>query len=103
MKCIKSNMLSLTTWEEVETELQKQVAEANEAQTSLLAEHPNLQAEEREDAILEGLRAQRAALTTMLSNGMISEQVYEELVGEVDEQIAQAHQAAVEDAEPQTA
>ena len=89
-----NNTLSLTTWEEIEPELRKQVAGANQAQTALLEEHPNLQTEEREDAILEGLRAQRAALTTMLSNGMISDAVYEELVGEVDERISQAHRAA---------
>ncbi len=92
----KSNMLSLTTFEGLEPELQKQVADANKAQTALLEKHPDLQTEEREDAILEGLRAQRAALTTMLSNGMISEAVYEELVGEVDGQISQAHQQAAE-------
>ncbi len=88
------NMLSLTTWEEIEPELRKQVADANDAQTALLEEHPDLQTEEREDAILEGLRAQRAALTTMLSNGMISDAVYEELIEEVDKSIARAHRAA---------
>ncbi len=88
------NTLSLTTWEAIEPELQMQVADANAAQTALLEEHPDLQTEEREDAILEGLRAQRAALTTMLSNGMISDAVYEELIEEVDKSIARSHRAA---------
>jgi CPA1 family monovalent cation:H+ antiporter len=85
-----NNMLSLTTWEEIEPELQKQIAAANAAQTALLAEHPDLQLEEREDAEMEGLRAQRAALTTMLSNGLISEQVHEELIEEVDSALARS-------------
>jgi CPA1 family monovalent cation:H+ antiporter len=88
------NTLSLTTWEEIEPELRKQVADANAAQTALLEEHPDLQTEEREDAILEGLRAQRAALAQMLSSGMISDAVYEELIEEVDGRISQAHCAA---------
>jgi len=88
------NTLSLTTWEEIEPELRKQVADANAAQTALLEEHPDLQTEEREDAILEGLRAQRAALAQMLSSGMISDAVYEELIEEVDKSIARLHRAA---------
>ncbi|MGI9035916.1 MAG: cation:proton antiporter, partial [Pyrinomonadaceae bacterium] len=85
-----NNMLSLTTWQEIEIRLEKQVAEAHNAQTALLEEHPDLRLEEREDAEMEGLRAQRATLTTMLSNGIISEQVHEELVEEVDAAIARA-------------
>ncbi len=87
----EKRMLSLSTWEEIEGELQRQVADANAEQTELLEEHPNLRIEEREDAILEGLRAQRAALNQMLSNGIISDQVYEELVEEVDKSIAASH------------
>lgn len=90
-----NNMLSLTTWEELEPELQKQIADANAAQTALLAEHPDLQLEEREDAEMEGLRAQRAALTTMLSNGLISEQVHEELIQEVDSALARSRRVII--------
>ncbi len=93
------SMLSLSTWEEIELELQRQVADANDAQTALLKEHPGLKTEEREDAILEGLRAQRAALGQMLSNGMISDQVYEELIEEVDKSIAGPHRTAEPTAE----
>ncbi len=65
----------------------------------LLKEHPDLKTEEREDAILEGLRAQRAALGQMLSSGMISEQVFEELIEEVDKSIAGSHRTAKPTAE----
>ena len=98
-----NNMLSLTTFQEIQPELKKQVNAALQSQTALLDEHPDLQTEEREDAILEGLRAQRAALATMLSNGMISDAVYEELIEEVDRAISLAHQAAAKSEQPQTA
>lgn len=82
------NLFSLNIWKQIEPELQKQVEIALSAQNELLEKHPELQYEEREDAQREGLNAQRAALTKMLSSGLISDVVYEELVTEVDEAIA---------------
>lgn len=93
-----ANLFSLTIWQESKPELEKQVEDALAAQNELLREHPELQLEEREDARREGLNAQRAALTTMLSSGMISDAVYEELVTEVDralEAIAHGTEAAL--------
>jgi uncharacterized protein YaaQ len=43
-----------------------------------------VEAEELDTAYRESLRAQRAALTGLLRDGVISEEVYSELVGEVD-------------------
>ncbi|MDI1242744.1 MAG: Na+/H+ antiporter [bacterium] len=83
----RANLFSLTIWQQHEPELQKQVDEALAAQNELLKEHPELQHEEREDALREGLNAQRSALATMLSSGLISDTVYEELVTEVDHAI----------------
>ncbi len=82
------NLFSLTIWKELEPKLQKQIAESLEAQNELLKKHPELQFEEREDAQREGLNAQRAALAKMLSGGLISEVIYDELITEVDEIIA---------------
>lgn len=80
----KANLFSLTIWQQMELELRKQIETALAAQNDLLKKHPELQSEEREDAQTESLNAQRAALATMLSSGLISDQVYEELVTEVD-------------------
>ncbi|MEP7147289.1 MAG: Na+/H+ antiporter [Acidobacteriota bacterium] len=80
----RDNLFSLTIWQKYEPELQKQVEDALAQQNALLKEHPELQREEHEDARREGLNAQRAALTGMLSSGFISDAVYEELVTEVD-------------------
>jgi hypothetical protein len=60
------------------------IAQALDAHRELLQAHLTLQAEEREDAWREGLRAQRAMLAALLRDGVISEEVYEELVTEVD-------------------
>ena len=78
------NIISFATWIKIQPRLTKAVESALDEQRVLLEEHPELQNEELEDAEIEGLRANRAALATMLSNGVISDAVYEELVEEVD-------------------
>lgn len=85
----QTNLFSLTIWKQYEPELRKQVDTALAAQNELLKEHPELQHEEREDAVREGLNAQRSALATMLGSGLISDTVYEELVTEIDRKIKQ--------------
>ncbi|MEP6945597.1 MAG: Na+/H+ antiporter [Acidobacteriota bacterium] len=80
-----ANLFSVTIWKQYEPELLKQVEDALAAQNDLLKKHPGLQLEERVDALREGLNAQRASLKTLLSSGIISDIVYDELVTEVDE------------------
>jgi hypothetical protein len=43
-----------------------------------------LRVEERDDARREGLRAERAMLTSLYNDGVLSEHIYSELVTEVD-------------------
>jgi CPA1 family monovalent cation:H+ antiporter len=85
----QTNLFSLTIWQQYEPEMRKEIDAALAAQNELLEEHPQLQHEEREDVHREALNARRAALTTMLSNGLISDTVYEELVTEVDHSLEQ--------------
>jgi hypothetical protein len=77
-------MISATTWERLAPELERAIEQALAAQRALLQVYPALRAEERDDARREGLRAQRAMLASLLSDGVLSEHVYSELVGEVD-------------------
>ena len=84
----ENNLFSLTIWQKMKPELRTQVEEALAAQNELLEKHPELQFEEREDAQRESLNAQRAALAKMLSGGLISDAVYDELVTEVDQEIS---------------
>jgi CPA1 family monovalent cation:H+ antiporter len=69
----QQGMISTLAWEQLAPELEQQVETALAAQQALLREQPALQAEEREDAWTEGLRAQRAMLAALLRDGVISE------------------------------
>ena len=80
----RTGMISTFTWEKLAHELNELIEQARDAQQALLQEQPNLRYEEVDDTRREGLRAQRVTLTSLYSHGVISEQVYEELVTEVD-------------------
>jgi CPA1 family monovalent cation:H+ antiporter len=84
----REGLISVTTWEHLAPELDQQIEVYRDAQRALLREQPELQGEELEDARREGLRAQRAMLATLLSDGVISEHVYEELITEIDVALA---------------
>lgn len=87
----RTGMLSTTAWQQIKEHLDTKVETASDAQQQLLRDQPILRAEELDDARREGLRAERATLTTLLSNGVISEEVYEELVTEVDSALDQKY------------
>ncbi len=80
----RMGMLSTSAWEHLSPDLEAQIRGAIAAQQALLSEQPTLRAEEVEDAHREGLRTQRATLTSLVSHGVISEAIYTELVAEVD-------------------
>lgn len=80
----RAGLIAADTRERLVGDLGPKIEEAREAQQTLLREQPSLRAEEVDDARREGLRAYRAALGTLLTDGIISEPVYEELVTEVD-------------------
>lgn len=79
-----AKMISDSTWHELEQKLANEVDEARQQQKDLIDQNPELRHEEVEDAEIEALRARRAALGEMQSSGIISEQVYSELVSDVD-------------------
>ena len=92
----RENLLSAAAWSKIAPELRERVDVALAAQHKLLEQHPELETEEREYAELEGLRAQRAALSEMLAGGVISDSVYEELVTEVDRALAETRRRHAE-------
>ncbi len=85
-----AGMIASPTWQKIAPEMERQIEEYSQAQSDLLREQPNLRREEEEDARREGLRAQRTMLGTLMSEGILSERVYNELVTEVDAGL-QAH------------
>jgi len=80
----REGMISAATWTRLAPAMDTQVQTHLDAQHELLGRMPALQVEELEDARREGLRAQRAMLSGLLRDGVISEQAYEELIAEVD-------------------
>jgi hypothetical protein len=89
-----AGLISATTWESLVPQLDEEIRQRLAAQRALLQEQPGLETVVLEDAREEWLRAQRAALMTLLSEGVLSAEVYEQLVSEVDGQLQQAHAAA---------
>src|SRR5262249_50833575 len=77
-----AGLIAATTWERLVPELDEEVGRRLEAQRALLRERPGLEQEVLARAREEGLRAQRAALMTLLSEGLVSEEVYGELGAE---------------------
>lgn len=90
-------MISGSTWQDLEPRLKTEVEDALKHQQELIAEHPELQHEEKEDAEIETLRARRAALGEMLSHGVISDGIYDELLTEVDAAIERTRGSLKED------
>jgi monovalent cation:H+ antiporter, CPA1 family len=82
---VSEGTISAGTYELLAPDLESQIERQLEAQRELLRAEPGLEEAEHEDARREGLRAGRAILATLLSDGVISESVFEELVTEVDE------------------
>jgi CPA1 family monovalent cation:H+ antiporter len=80
----QDGLISGLTWEKLSSNLEGQIQSYLDAQRALLHEQPALQAEELESARREGLRAQRAMLAALQRSGVISEDVYQELVTDVD-------------------
>ncbi len=81
----RDGTLSESTWEQLSPEIDQQIRSQLEAQRELLTQHPSLQTEELVGAKREGLRAQRAAIATLMHDGVISEHTYEELIAEIDQ------------------
>ncbi len=102
-KMYDEGAISATTWEKLEPDLESRVQSYLEAQRDLLREQPSLQVEELDDARREGLRAQRATLADLLRDGLISEDVFEELVTEVDTALEESHGDDLPESTPQPA
>lgn len=77
-------VVSDLTWEYMRDELDRRIQSRLVEQSALLEEYPALLDEERQHALQEALRMQRATLGNLLRDGVIGEEVYNELTSEVD-------------------
>lgn len=80
----QKGLMSEHTWQKLSPLLQKQNETLVDAVREVMTSDPAVEAEEIDTARREALRAQRNALRGLLRDGIISEETYSLLVGEVD-------------------
>ncbi len=80
----QQGLISEHTWQRLAPVMERQNDTLVEAVKQVITSDPAVEAEEFDTAHRETLRAQRSALTSLLRDGVISEETYSQLVGEVD-------------------
>jgi len=80
----QQGLISEHTWQRLAPVMERQNDMLVEAVKQVITSDPAVEAEELDTAHREALRAQRSALTGLLRDGVISEETYAQLVGEVD-------------------
>jgi NhaP-type Na+/H+ or K+/H+ antiporter/uncharacterized protein YaaQ len=80
----QEGLISEHIWQRMAPLMQRQNEVLVDAVKDIITSDPAVEAEEVDTAHREALRAQRAALTGLLRDGVISEEVYSQLIGEVD-------------------
>ncbi len=95
-------MLSSHTWERLKHSLTGQAAGLAEKVRGLLLADPVLEAEELDTGWREMLRAQRASLLSLRQDGVISDEVFERLTGDVDAQLSEGYPSELDENETRT-
>ena len=95
-------MLSAHTWEKLKCNITDQANTLAEKVRGLLLADPVLEAEELDTGWREMLRAQRASLFSLRRDGVISDDVFEQLSTEVDAQLSEGYPSILEETEPRT-
>jgi len=80
----QQGLISEHTWQRLAPVMERQNDTLVEAVKQVITSDPAVEAEELDTAHREALRAQRSALTGLLRDGVITEETYSQLVGEVD-------------------
>ena len=80
----QQGLISEHTWQRLAPVMERQNDMLVEAVKQVITSDPTVEAEELDTAHREALRAQRSALTGLLRDGIIFEETYSQLVGEVD-------------------
>jgi CPA1 family monovalent cation:H+ antiporter len=80
----QQGLISEHTWQQLAPIMERRNDMLVEAVKQVITSDPKVEAEELDTAYRESLRAQRSALTGLSRDGVISEETYSELVGEVD-------------------
>ena len=81
----QEGMISEHTWQKLSALMKKQNDVLIDDLRRVMTSEPDVEAEELDTAYREALRAQRTALAGLLRDGIITEEIYSRLIGEVDE------------------
>ncbi len=95
-------MLSSHTWERLKHNITRQASTLAEKVRGLLLADPVLEAEELDTGWREMLRAQRASLLSLRQDGVISDEVFENLATEVDAQLSEGYPSESDETETST-
>jgi CPA1 family monovalent cation:H+ antiporter len=95
-------MLSSHTWEKLKRFITSQASTLAEKVRGMLLADPVLEAEELETGWREMLRAQRSSLFDLRHDGVISDEVFEQLSTDVDAQLSEGYPSMPDEAEPRT-
>jgi len=87
----QEGMISEHTWQKLSSLMKKQNDALMEQVKQVMTSEPDVEAEEFDMAYREALRAQRSALTGLLRDGILTEESYSKLIGEVDEALMDAN------------
>ena len=80
----RNGLLSDHTWQTIEPLLNQHNRALVDATKEVILAYPELEAEELESARKESLQAQRSTISTLLKDGVITENTYNQLISEVD-------------------
>lgn len=90
----QEGMVSEHTWQKLSPLMKKQNDSLMDEVRQVMTSDPDVEAEELDTAYREALRAQRTALTGLLRDGVITDETYSNLVGEVDESLMDENPSA---------
>ncbi len=87
-------LISEHTWQILSARMKKQNDILMDEVKQVMTSEPKVEAEEFDTAYREALRAQRIALTSLLLDGVITDEIYTTLIAEVDEALMDENPSA---------
>jgi CPA1 family monovalent cation:H+ antiporter len=90
----QEGLISEHAWQKLSALMKKQTDVLIDEVKQVMTSEPDVEAEELDTAYRESLRAQRTALTGLLRDGVISDDTYSLLTGEVDEALMEQNPSA---------
>ena len=95
-------MLSSHTWEKLKRFITREASNLAEKVRGMLQADPVLEAEELDTGWREMLRAQRASMLSLRQDGVISDDVFEQLSSDIDAQLSEGYPSMPDETEPRT-